>query len=161
MSQTASLISDSTKFYRISIFIDHIRLNQRKEFQILYTYTYPVCTIQYRKKPNMDIFYVVFCYCQKACSAKSLSFRRNFAGMQLQTEAVLLRQTSGIYIYSFLPISTTRCVLIKMLKKQILLSFQEEVIQLILSYLDIPSLCMASVTSKQVIDLEVKGHSMI
>lgn len=73
-----------------------------------------------------------------------------FAGMQLQTEAVLLRQTSGIhvYIHSFLPISTTRCVLIKMLKKQILLSFQEEVIQLILSYLDIPSLCMASVTSK-------------
>lgn len=73
-----------------------------------------------------------------------------FAGMQLQTEAVtvLLRQTSGIYIHSFLPISTTRCVLIKLLKKQILLSFQEEVIQLILSYLDIPSLCMASVTSK-------------
>lgn len=34
------------------------------------------------------------------------------------------------------------------MKKQILLSFQEEVIQLILSYLDIPSLCMASVTSK-------------
>lgn len=71
-----------------------------------------------------------------------------FASMQLQTEAVLLRQTSGIYIHSFLPISTTRCVLIKMLKKQILLFFQEEVIQLILSYLDIPSLCMASVTSK-------------